>query len=252
MMAVRANTGRMSPNAGIAIGPILFIIAILAILASAIAAGSGSFTAGTGTESNKTKSSALVQIGENLKMGMDQITMEVGISIDAVDINVANTSLNNQLFSPIGGGVAPPSVGMANNPVMDKWAFPRGPVGGLGTGGDNVVAVLAVSRGVCAEVNNRSMGISAVPPAKNLGTFVSGTGGITATNWPDTTDAANWTSGGTTTTITGPTLEGVSTGCVYNTGATGGAGCTYTDGVGASCTAGPTTQFFFYQVMAIQ
>ena len=47
----QADFRRLSPNAGIAIGPILFIIAILAILAAAIAAGSGSFTAGTTSES---------------------------------------------------------------------------------------------------------------------------------------------------------------------------------------------------------
>jgi hypothetical protein len=252
MMAVQSNKGPMSPNAGIAIGPILFIIAILAILASAIAAGSGSFTAGTGSESNKTKSSALVQIGENLRMGMDQITMENQVLVPNVDIDVAHTSTNLMLFSPTGGGVAPPSVGMASNPLLDKWAFPRGTVGGLGTGADSVVAVLPVSRGVCAEINNRSMGIPAVPPAKDLGTFVSGTGGIVSTNWPKIADEDDWTSGATTTATTGPTMEGLGTGCVYNTGATGGTDCVYTAGIGAGCTTGPTTQFFYYQVLAIQ
>ena len=64
---------RFAADAGIAIGPILFIIAILGILAAAIAAGSGSFTSGTQNEGNSTKASALIQIGENLKVGMDRI-----------------------------------------------------------------------------------------------------------------------------------------------------------------------------------
>ena len=46
----RSTHARWQREVGIAIGPILFIIAILAILAAAIAAGSGSFTAPTATE----------------------------------------------------------------------------------------------------------------------------------------------------------------------------------------------------------
>ena len=45
---------------GIALGPILFIIAILAILAAAIAAGSGSFTANTNTESAKAMAETII------------------------------------------------------------------------------------------------------------------------------------------------------------------------------------------------
>ncbi len=251
MVALQTNEGRMSSNAGIAIGPILFIIAIMAILASAIAAGSGSFTAGTGTESNKTKSAALVQIGENMKMGMDEIAMVGGVSVDDVDIDVTHTSTNQMLFSPIGGGIAPPSVGMAYNPLLDNWAFPRGNIAGFGTTASEVIAVLPVSRGVCAEVNNRAMGVAAVPPAEDLGTFVSGAGGLAGgADWP--VASATWTQGATTTATDGPSLTGVATGCVFNTGATGGTDCVYTAGIGASCSDGPTTQFFFYQVLAIQ
>jgi hypothetical protein len=42
---------RLHSEAGIALGPILFIIAVLAIIAGAIAAGAGGFTANTNTES---------------------------------------------------------------------------------------------------------------------------------------------------------------------------------------------------------
>ena len=45
---------RLHHQRGIALGPILFIIAVLAILAAAIAAGSGGFSANTNTESAKT------------------------------------------------------------------------------------------------------------------------------------------------------------------------------------------------------
>lgn len=214
-----ADTMRLSRNAGIAIGPILFIVAILAILAAAIAAGSGSFTAGTTTESNRTKSSALIQIGENLKIGMDRITMEAGLAPTAVDTNGLNTSASNALFSPVGGGVAAPSVSMANNPATDLWYYVNGPINGLGTSANEVFAVLRVSNGVCAEINNRVTGTAAVPAAAALGDFTSGAtvAAGTVTLWP----------------ASAPNLTGINVGCVNNSNAT-------------------SLGDYFYQVLAIQ
>jgi len=222
-MASQAGAKRFSPSAGIAIGPILFIIAILAILAAAIAAGSGSFTSGTSTESNRTKSSALIQIGENIKVGMDRITMEGGLDPNSVDTNTTDTNTTNDLFSPTGGGIAPPSVGMANNPLTDKWYFPKGPIAGLGTGANDVIAALPISEGVCAEVNNRAVGSAVAPTAANLGDF---TGGIIAgTAWP-------------TVAAGGVNLLGVATGCVNNSGVTVGTGV--------------SSNYFYYQVLSVQ
>src|ERR1700735_2281449 len=100
---------RLSRQAGIALGPILFIIAILAILAAAIAAGSGSFNASTNSEGNKAKASAIIQVGDNVRVGMDRLTMENGVAYNGWTISPGNTSNNIDLFSPSGGGVAPPS-----------------------------------------------------------------------------------------------------------------------------------------------
>jgi hypothetical protein len=209
-----SNMSCFKPDAGIAIGPILFIIAILAILAAAIAAGSGSFTSGTTTESNRTKSSALVQIGENLKIGMEHITNEQSMVPTDVDINSLNTSATNALFSPAGGGIAAPSVSMANNPATDQWYYVQGPINGLGTSSAEVYAVLRVSPGVCAEINNRVTGTSSVPDAAELGDFTSL---VTNTAQSDTA----WP------------FAGRAIGCVNN----GDANATGT---------------YFYQVMAIQ
>lgn len=256
MVTLRSDNGRMAADAGVAIGPILFIVAILAILAAAIAAGSGSFTGGTGAENNKTKSTALVQIGENLRMGMDRITLSGQVLVDDVNIDIADMSATGDLFSPLGGGIAPPSPGMAANPAYDKWYFPRGTPSGFGTGvSDTVMAVLPVTRGVCAEVNNRSMGAALVPPTTALGNFVAATPVVEGT-WPNAT--GTWTVGATTTaaTVTPPTLVSVGVGCVWNSDITDvvTANCSVvgSDGVGTTCTAGPTSPFFFYQVLAIQ
>ncbi|MDP9126782.1 MAG: hypothetical protein M3N08_00790, partial [Pseudomonadota bacterium] len=188
---IKTNYGserHFDAQAGIAIGPILFIIAILAILAAAIAAGSGNFTAGTSTESNRTKASALIQIGENLKIGTDRLIMENEIPFASIDTNAANTGGTNatkELFSPTGGGITAPSYSLANQPSNDGtaaggdiWYYPQGAIPGLGTNNDELLAVLRVAPGVCDEVNNRANSL-VTPAAADLGNFE-------VTNSPDT------------------------------------------------------------------
>jgi type II secretory pathway pseudopilin PulG len=216
---------RFDPQAGIAIGPILFIIAILAILAAAIAAGSGNFTSGTTTESNRTKAAALIQIGENLKIGADRLTMENEVPLATIDFNVSDTGSDpnaaNELFSPTGGGITPPSYSLANNPSNDGtaangdiWFFPNGTVPGLGVNtGTDLFAVLSVSQGVCSEVNNKANSL-ATPAAANLGDF-------TVVNSQDSAVSSGWPA----------TLYGRTVGCVQN--------------------GSMNNEYFFYQVLVI-
>jgi hypothetical protein len=206
---------RFQRDAGIALGPVLFIIAILVILAAAIAAGSGSFNASTNTEGNKAKASALIQIGDNLKIGMDRLTMENGISYNNWTTSPANTSNNVDLFSPTGGAIAPPSIAMAADPGNDTWLYPQAAIPNLGTYASNnantqQLAVLNVSQGVCAEINLRANGQAIAPSANDLGNFAvtSATGNI-ATN-----TFANWPA--TNTTNANLNLAGRPVGCVHN------------------------------------
>jgi hypothetical protein len=151
---------RFAPDAGIAIGPILFIIAILGILAAAIAAGSGSFTAGTQNEGNSSKASALISIGDTLKVGMDRILMDNGTSFSNVVINVNNTSNSNELFSPTGGGISAPSPSMANDPTADIWYYPTAAIPQMGTNAEERLALLQVTQGVCDQVNSKASGVN--------------------------------------------------------------------------------------------
>jgi hypothetical protein len=208
---------------GIALGPILFIIAILAVLAAAIAAGSGSFSASTNTEGNRTKASGLLQIAQNLKIGMDRLTMENGIAWNAWTTNAQNTLNTNDLFSPTGGGIGAPSTVLAGNPNGDAWYYPEGAISGLGTYASNnqnmaQLAVLNVTQGVCAEINNRANGTAIAPTAVNLGNFAlpASSGNIASpmfTNWPD--DPTN---------SLVVNLYGKSVGCVNNSNTGAGAG----------------------------
>ena len=69
---------------GIALGPILFIIAVLAILAAAIAAGSGGFSASTSAESAKALAETIIQSGHAYRDAVD-VVLHNGCDITALD-----------------------------------------------------------------------------------------------------------------------------------------------------------------------
>jgi len=214
----RPKQSRLASDAGIAIGPILFIISILGILAAAIAAGSGSFTTGTATESNRAKASAIIDIGQNLKIGFDRIIGN-GVDFDAVIIDPENTSSSYDLFSPLGGGISAPSVTMAADPSTDKWKFPLVAIKRLGTTDGNRLAVLRVTEGVCDELNSKVAALdtgTAMDQSGDFGDFGSDSLIDDSDNWP-------------------ADLQGKPIGCLHNSNST-------------SVTAG----FYFYQVLAVQ
>ncbi len=212
---------RFAADAGIAIGPILFIIAILGILAAAIAAGSGTFTSSTNNESSKTKAAALIQIGENLKIGMDRLLLENDITFANVVIGITNTTNTTDLFSPTGGGITIPATSMAQTPTNDPWYYPTAILPSLGTGVstnlEDRMAMIQVDSGTCDQINSKANAVNINAANYDLGTFtapnnttVFDMGNLLGGNWP-------------------AVLNGTLVGCVSN-----------------------GTSFWFYQVLAIQ
>jgi hypothetical protein len=100
---------------GIALGPILFIIAILAIIAAAIAAGAGSFNANTTTENVKSLAEIIVNRAEQVSMAVQKVYIDNGCAdtqinfyngTDPVSANSnAPTDHSCDLYSPLGGGI---------------------------------------------------------------------------------------------------------------------------------------------------
>ena len=203
---------RFNKEAGIAIGPILFVVAILAILATAIAAGSSTFATNASQETNRTNAAAMISIGQNLKMGVDRI-VALGTSIANVDINSANTTANNALFSPTGGGLVPPAVSLSATPGSDTWIYSWVAVTNLGTTALERIALLRVNQGVCDQINTQTG--STTPSAADLGAF-SNTTNLTS---------ANWSAG----------LAGKMVGCLNN-----------------DTTGSANDGYYFYQVLAVQ
>ncbi len=201
------------------VGPVLFIMAVLAILAAAVAAMTGTPKGAAFEGVNRAKALALLGAGESLKLGIDRVTLGNGLRAADVDLSVG--AGENQLFSPVGGGIAPPSVGMANNPMADKWLYPKGIVVGLGLGTNRaMLAVLPVSSGVCAEVNEKSTGTPFVPEKSDLGDFAAGVVSAAYGAWP-------------------APIASSFAGCVQNASVSVGE-------------EGPTSAYFFYQVLAVQ
>ncbi len=202
---------------GIAIGPILFIIAILGILAAAIAAGSGSFTTSTTTESNRTKAAAIIQIGQILQTGFDRL-LGAGADFEDIVIDPVQTSSSVDLFSPNGGGITPPSVTMSADPATVVWYYPILAVPHIGTTAGSRVAVLQVTSGVCDEINLRVNAYAtgtATTDKADLGNFAS-TSVNAVSDWP-------------------ADFAGKPTGCVQNTN-----------------NSGSPAGYYFYQVIGVR
>jgi len=211
------TTRRFSHDAGIAIGPILFIIAILGILAAAIAAGSGSFTAGTQNEGNSSKASALISIGDSLKVGMDRLLLDNGTDYNNVVIGPNNTYNTVDLYSPSGGGIAAPSPSMGNDPINDLWYYPTAVLPQMGTGTGDRLALLEVTQGVCDQINAKANAVNILAANYDYATFG---------NAPSTNDIGNLTNNDWPSVLGGRMV-----GCVYDT---------------------VSTKYWFYQVLAIQ
>jgi len=163
---------------------------------------------------------------------MDRLSMENGITDNIWTTSPANTSNNVDLFSPEGGGVSPPSIAMAGNPASDIWYYSQGSVPGLGswnaTNGNTLqLAVLNMTSGVCAEINNRANGQAIAPSANDLGNFAT----TAASGNVATQTNANWPQ--TNTANTNLNLVGQSVGCVNNSN-------------------GGSTGHFFYEVLYVQ
>jgi len=80
-MTLRINNNQR----GIALGPILFIVAIIAILAAVISAGIGGFNSSTSTESAKAMAESLVTLCDDYQRAVQMMTIQNGCDPTALD-----------------------------------------------------------------------------------------------------------------------------------------------------------------------
>ena len=111
-----SKTGSMTNThqRGIAIGPILFVVALLAVLASIIAAGSGSFNSDISAVKAKAQATAILEYVNELQIGVDRVMSrcpDTEISLaNSVDSGYAENPLapadkSCHVFDVNGGGI---------------------------------------------------------------------------------------------------------------------------------------------------
>jgi hypothetical protein len=178
-------------DSGIAIGPILFIIAVLGLLAAAIAAASGSFSTNTSKESSRVMASTVmdymqqVDFGVALVLGHGYSEEEISFELPsgplteweggdwALETVNSNCSVNEcKVYYSGGGGIIPRAMPLA---VFDSdiltaqgcmpaggyfdacvvaWPYQVG-ISGLGATSRSELALLipAISKKVCIKIN---------------------------------------------------------------------------------------------------
>jgi hypothetical protein len=167
---------------GIALGPVIFIIAILAILAAAIAAGSGAFNANTNTESAKAMAETIINQADQIAMGVQNVYVGNACSLSQITFsNPTATGYNGgtdlyansnapsdgscNVFLPNGGSVLFPTM---QSGALDPCCYESGTTNEYGypvfTGGYNwgqgtqtignlVVLFPNLSLAVCKQIN---------------------------------------------------------------------------------------------------
>lgn len=161
---------RNSNQRGIAIGPILYIVAILAVLVSAIAAGSGSFNGDISAISAKAYATAILEYANEVKLGVDrviakgctdtQISFENPIVSGYENLN-APSDKSCHVFDVNGGGIVwknPPSgIDLSSIPLSYRTYSFSGDssyIGGCCGGAYSDLAILlpGISSNICNEI----------------------------------------------------------------------------------------------------
>lgn len=191
----RLAQSRFGSNAGLAIGPILFVVAILAILATAIAASTSTFAINASQETNRVNATAMLQIGSTLKLGADRV---IGLGALGNQVTTSGAATQFDMFYINGGGLTFPSTALAATPMTDTWLYTWAPVTNIGTAAVDKVAILKITQGVCNEINKMINGPIAT----------TGFAAAPATWFTGPTNMTNWDAG-----VGVGTLDGKRAGC---------------------------------------
>ncbi|MGE3770902.1 MAG: hypothetical protein AB7G06_08145 [Bdellovibrionales bacterium] len=219
------NTSRLAATAGIAIGPILFVVAILAVLVGAIAAGSGGFTGSATTESVRVRASVLIQQANNIKTATDRVIVNgTGPTAIIVAESPATPTSSSAIYTTAGGGITPQNPPAGSVPTGSTWRFVLdADLPGIGAADGDFIAVIQVTEQTCEALNNIIFGTGVLSSIPSLGTT------------PDVTIAA--AAAGDNVTPAGNAFD------------QGGSPDTEYDGRINACVA-DGTDYYFYQLLS--
>lgn len=179
---------RIQRQRGIAIGPILFVIAILAVLAAAISASMGSFSGNSDTERARTYAGTIVNYAATLRAAVSRV-MAMGCTDTQINFNNlvvggystpgAPADKHCNLFDVAGAGLLWPSLpaealdgthtteyDYGNYAVYDETSIQGSGIvasgGNNGAGIDLVLMAPFLSKAACDQVN-KLLGYSDTP-----------------------------------------------------------------------------------------
>lgn len=189
-------------QAGIAIAPILFVVAILAVLVGALAASSGGFSQSTSRDSNRIKASTVIEGGANLKAGFERLyggAVDIEQIILSQQYSAANATL--ALYAPDGGGLGPqaPAPGATPASGITNWRFVQNAnLLNIGLNGANDFAVVigVANDEICRAVNEIIFGKDAaqaqtIPSASASGITLNDADSCTDTTVATTSAGCN-------------------------------------------------------------
>lgn len=233
------NNKYFAAEAGIAIGPILFVVAILAVLVGALAAGSGGFSSSTADDSNRVNAGALIEQGTSIKNGIDRLLVN-GYAVTDINLptNYSTGSAAAALYSPTGGGLTQqsppanvvPTTGVTSWRYTDNANLPS--VGSSGAN-DFIVTIEVRSDAVCKAINSIIFGKTSTQATTVPGNVAAG---VTLNDVGSCTDA---------------NVATTTAGCNLNANAFDISGVTGMAGRTQGCvTDGATTpKFYYYQLL---
>ncbi len=169
------NSMRPINQRGIVIGPILFIVAILAVLASAIAAGSGAFNGDISAVSAKAQAAAILEQANEIKLGVDrvlgkgctdtQVSFENPI-VSGYENPNAPSDKSCHVFDVNGGGVVwkePPKDAVYTlGLTQGRYAFVENIVENTGSNNGDLVILLSIQQNI-ASVLAPMLGQTGIP-----------------------------------------------------------------------------------------
>lgn len=156
-------------QAGFAIGTILLIVALIAVISGAIALASRSTNTSTAEQSAKVLASTVVQQGTTMRGGFEKM-MVSGLSIATVTFD---TTAATGLFNPTDGGAVqqfPPAESLLT--TTNQWVYKVDgssnavvKLKGIGVTAteDYMIALADLKQAVCEQINKLLYGSTTVP-----------------------------------------------------------------------------------------
>ena len=159
---------RIRNQNGFAIGAILLVVALIAIVAAAFVIAGRTSSATSAEQSSKVMAATMVQQGINMRNGFDKM-LASGLTADTI---TWDTTAVTGIFNPTDGGAVeqfPQADALLT--TTNQWVYkisagsPVVKIKGIGIDAtaDNAVVLVDLKAGVCQQINKLLYGSTAIP-----------------------------------------------------------------------------------------